>query len=117
MGIVHGDFATENVLVNPATFDVKLVDFDLASKEGSAILAGGNPDFITAEMASAVTKPRFKVESQFQTDLYALALCCFLVLGDSKKKFFASLSEASLDVQEKESMITLDKYPGSRFVV
>lgn len=82
MGIVHGDFASENVLVDPASFDIKLIDFDLASKEGSDILAGGNPDFITAEMTLAVTKPGFKVASQFQTDLYALALCCFLVLGD-----------------------------------
>jgi serine/threonine protein kinase len=102
VGIVHGDFASENVLVNTDTFVVKIIDFDIASKVGAPVLAGGNPDFITAEMALAVTKPRFKVESQFQTDLYALALCCFLILGDSKKKFFVSLSEASLDILEKE---------------
>jgi hypothetical protein len=39
-----------------------------------------------------------KVVSEFKTDLYALALCCFLVLGDQQKKFFASLSDDSLDI-------------------
>jgi serine/threonine protein kinase len=82
IGIVHGDFASENILVDADVLDVKVIDFDITSKVGSYILAGGNPDFITEEMALAVTKHRFKVESQFQTDLYALALCCFLILGD-----------------------------------
>jgi serine/threonine protein kinase len=47
IGIVHGDFATENILVQTASFCVKIIDFDLASKEGSSVFAAGNPDFIT----------------------------------------------------------------------
>ena len=47
IGVVHGDFATENILVDPNTMDVKLIDFDLASKVGSLIPASGNMDFVT----------------------------------------------------------------------
>jgi serine/threonine protein kinase len=43
---VHGDIATENVLVNPETFEVKLIDFDLARKDGTRMIASGNNDFV-----------------------------------------------------------------------
>jgi serine/threonine protein kinase len=37
LGIVHGDFASENILVQIASLDIKIIDFDIASKEGSKI--------------------------------------------------------------------------------
>jgi serine/threonine protein kinase len=101
IGIVHGDFATENILVKPDSFEVKVIDFDIASAAGRQISAAGNPDFISKVMSAAIQNKQ-KIEAKFQTDLYALALCCFLVLGDQKRKFFISLSEDGLDIYEKE---------------
>jgi len=34
IGIIHGDLSSENVMINPKTFDVKLIDFDLSNKVG-----------------------------------------------------------------------------------
>jgi serine/threonine protein kinase len=31
LGVVHGDLAKENILIDPQTYDVKIIDFDLAS--------------------------------------------------------------------------------------
>lgn len=33
--IVHGDLASENILINDATSEVKVIDFDLASVENT----------------------------------------------------------------------------------
>ena len=84
--------------MKPDSFDVKIIDFDIASMEGRQISAAGNPDFISHVMTTAIQK-KYKVVAEFQTDLYALALCCFLVLGDQKRKFFTSLSEDGLNIQ------------------
>ena len=35
IGIVHGDLATENILVHPESMDVKIIDFDLSSEVGN----------------------------------------------------------------------------------
>jgi serine/threonine protein kinase len=46
MRIVHGDLNSENILID-AKLDVKLIDFDNSSIEGSNVVAGGHPDFVT----------------------------------------------------------------------
>lgn len=102
--VVHGDLATENILVHPETLDVKLIDFDLASMAGTTVKAGGNPDFVTLPMQKAMAKGS-KVEAEVETDLYALALCLYLLLGDRDKLFFKSLSDESIPIKEKEKMV------------
>ncbi len=78
--------------------------------------AAGNPDFITLGMNTAIQK-KHKVVAEFQTDLYALALCCFLILGDQERKFFTSLSGEGLNIAEKNQLITSSRYPGSNIVI
>lgn len=108
--VVHGDLASENILVDPVTMDVKIIDFDLASKVRSSVNPAGNLDFVSLEMAEAIKGSKSKVESQFQTDLYALAMCCYLVLGDRNKLFFQSLSGDGLPIQAKENMIFKEQH-------
>lgn len=60
--VVHGDLASENILIDPVNFNVKIIDFDLASKTGSMIYAGGNEHFVDSEMNLAIRDKR-KVES------------------------------------------------------
>jgi serine/threonine protein kinase len=114
LGLVHGDFASENILVDRATMEVKIIDFDISSMEGSQMQAGGNLDFISGPMTEAISK-ELRVTTEFQTDLYALALCCFLVLGDGEKKFFTSLSEEGMAIGAKEEL-AMEYYVGSTLV-
>lgn len=62
VGIVHGDIASENILIDPHTLSAKLIDFDMASIEGTSMQAGGNPDFINYEMKTAI-KNNKKIKS------------------------------------------------------
>lgn len=32
--VVHGDLASENILIHPETLDVKIIDFDISSELG-----------------------------------------------------------------------------------
>jgi serine/threonine protein kinase len=111
IGLVHGDIASENILIEPATLDVKIIDFDISSKMGAHIHAAGNPDFVSKDMQTAIQNGE-KVYSQFQTDLYGLALCCYLVLGDRDQRFFKSLSEESIDIAMKERMVNMADFVG-----
>jgi hypothetical protein len=53
--------------------------------------ACGNPDFVNADMMKAI-KLNKTIKVSFENDLYSLGLMCYLILGDSKRKFFTSLS-------------------------
>ena len=37
VGIVHGDISSENILIDPHTLSAKLIDFDMASIEGTSM--------------------------------------------------------------------------------
>lgn len=56
--VVHGDIASENVLVNADTLDVKLIDFDLAASEGKLVIPAGNPDFLPECIEKAINSRR-----------------------------------------------------------
>jgi hypothetical protein len=64
-------------------------------------------------MATAISKGK-KVESTIATDLYALALCCYLLLGDRDKLFYRSLSEISLPSLTKDELVTKKRYTGAK---
>jgi serine/threonine protein kinase len=49
-GIVHGDQASQNILIDANTYQVKVVDFDLSTEKGTKMQAGDNIDFAHPEM-------------------------------------------------------------------
>ena len=52
------------------------------------------------------------MESSYANDCYALALCCYLLLGDRKKVHLTSLCEDSIEPGLREKMVTTGRYPG-----
>lgn len=46
MNVVHGDLASENILIHPYSYQIKIIDFDIARFEGDKITAAGNFDFV-----------------------------------------------------------------------
>lgn len=54
--------------------------------------AGGNLDFITSRIAELI-KANKKMKSAKRNDLYSLAICCYLLVGDKDKRLFESLSD------------------------
>ena len=90
INIVHGDLSSENILINGLTSEVKLIDFDMSSIEDTSIIAGGNPDFISEKLSEQIDKGK-KIKSSKKNDLYSLAVCCYLLVGDEGKTFFISL--------------------------
>jgi serine/threonine protein kinase len=115
--IIHGDIASENVLVNPVTCEVKLIDFDLARKEGAKMIAGGNNDFVNEAMLNAITKQKQIIVSK-KNDLYSLGLMCYLLIGDNKKKFFRSIiSDDVMTPKDKEDMIKKETFSGVKYVI
>lgn len=47
MNVIHGDLASENVLIHPNNYEIKIIDFDLARFEGDKMVAAGNLDFVS----------------------------------------------------------------------
>lgn len=103
IGIIHGDLNSENILIRDDC-DVKLIDFDNSSHEGTKNYASGNPDFVTSEYFSYIKKSKQIISTKGQ-DLYSLGLCCYMLIGDIKNSFFNSLSS-------DESMKDIDKMKG-----
>lgn len=84
LGIVHGDIASENILIRKSDGDVKLIDFDISANEGEQIPAAGNPNFIPRHISDAIISQK-TITSSTLNDIYSLGLCAYLLLGDSKK--------------------------------
>ena len=59
-GILHGNLATEKIIVESHSIKVKFIDFNLALKVGSSIPASENFDFVTKEMAAATIQNKMK---------------------------------------------------------
>lgn len=58
IGIVHGDLSSENILLDPKCYDAKLIDFDIASREGEKVMASGNVDFASPTLLKAIEKQK-----------------------------------------------------------
>jgi len=55
LDIIHGDLSSGNIIVKPATSEVKLIDFDQTSFAGTTKEAAGNEDFVNADLWKKIT--------------------------------------------------------------
>ncbi|WP_437974225.1 ATP-binding sensor histidine kinase [Sorangium sp. So ce295] len=77
-GIVHKDVKPENILVNPATFELKLADFGLASRlprEQPPRLIEGSLPYLSPEQTGRMNRA---IDNR--SDLYALGVTFFQML-------------------------------------
>ena len=84
--IIHGDLASGNIIVNSATSETKLIDFDLTSYADTLKVTAGNEDFVNADFWNKMVNKEEIESSEFE-DLVGLALCVYLLIGDSKGQF------------------------------
>ena len=109
MKIVHRDLASENILINEDTKEVKLIDFDLCTKQGEKEFAAGNPDFVNDYINDVLNRkgpvPQ-KVEITFEVDLFALSLCCFMLIGDKENRLIEMIDGERGNEKEKEKVIS-----------
>ena len=110
MGVVHGDLASENILIDAKSCDVKLIDYDLSQLEGVKVCGAGNIDFASPQIMEAIRSQKKMITSK-SDDLYALAICCYLVIGDNKKLLLESLSwDEGMPHEEKLKQFSSSKY-------
>lgn len=67
-GVIHGDLKPDNIMVNPQTLSVKLIDFGLSDTEDYTLLKipGGTRDYVPPESKM----PGYKINQK--SDVYAL---------------------------------------------
>lgn len=57
IGFVHGDLKLDNVLVDPATKDIRVIDFGFAIRLPYFVTKRGNPNILAPELAGLIDGP------------------------------------------------------------
>jgi len=78
-GIAHRDIKIENIMINPVTMDLRLIDFGFARKEGTSILKG-TAAYIAPDMFGPEKTPVFTMEQLKQFDLWSLGITIYLCI-------------------------------------
>lgn len=76
--IIHNDIKPQNILINPSTYDIKLIDFGLACDICEGKFLSGSEWFRAPEMA--LTNENSKFNDYRLADLYALGVTLFDLL-------------------------------------
>lgn len=81
-GIIHKDIKPQNILVNPDTNVVKLIDFGISSKLNVKTQHLGNPEVLEGTLAyvSPEQTGRMNRVVDYRTDLYSLGVTFYEVL-------------------------------------
>ena len=116
LDIIHGDLASGNIIINSATSEAKLIDFDLTSYAGTTKIAAGNEDFVNAEFWDKIVNKQ-EIESSESEDLVVLDLCVYFVIGDTKGQYLKQLDgQVEMSQEARHKVIVKDNYEGSKTV-
>jgi len=99
----------DNILINSDTLEVKLIDFDLTHKVGTSYIAYGSSFFVTDKFMEMISKKMY-VEAAIENDLFALAVCCFLLLVGKLNLTGELLQNNSVNTNERDKMVDSTHY-------
>lgn len=82
LGIIHKDIKPENILMDPKTFDIKIIDFGIASQLSQETQEVKNPNvlegsisYIAPEQTGRMNRP-----IDYRSDFYALGITLYFIL-------------------------------------
>lgn len=80
--LIHKDIKPENILINPETKNLTLIDFSIVSQLSNEIQALINPEVLegTLNYMSPEQTGRMGCSVDYRTDLYALGVCFYQML-------------------------------------
>ncbi|KYC41149.1 serine/threonine protein kinase [Scytonema hofmannii PCC 7110] len=80
--VIHKDIKPANILINPTTFEVKLIDFSIASLLPKEIQSLTNPNFLEGTLAyiSPEQTGRMNRGIDYRSDFYSLGVTFFELL-------------------------------------
>ncbi|RUT09074.1 serine/threonine protein kinase [Dulcicalothrix desertica PCC 7102] len=80
--IIHKDIKPANILINPTTFEVKIIDFSIASLLPKEVKQLTNPDFLEGTLAylSPEQTGRMNRALDYRTDFYSLGVTFYELL-------------------------------------
>lgn len=80
--IIHKDIKPANILINPTTFEVKVIDFSIASLLPKEVKQLTNPDFLEGTLAylSPEQTGRMNRALDYRTDFYSLGVTFYELL-------------------------------------
>lgn len=77
-GIVHGDIKAENIIINTETYECKLIDFGMSTKNGSELRKGflGTPIYMAPELLDK----NFENTNHYKSDIWSLGVLLYAIL-------------------------------------
>ena len=74
-------------------------------------MAGGNMCFVSDKFWMRIEKSKV-VKASPKEELFSLAVCCFMILGDKNKKFYESMSAETpeFDFKSRDTLMMSENY-------